>query len=66
MSHAENKGRAEGRTEREREMARNAIQMGMPMNQVSQLSGLSDKELMSLKQNAYFTQTPSSSPVRST
>jgi predicted transposase/invertase (TIGR01784 family) len=52
MSHAKNEGRAEGRaegrTEREREMARNAIQMGMPMNQVSQLTGLSDKELRSL------------------
>jgi predicted transposase/invertase (TIGR01784 family) len=46
--HGRAEGKEEGRMEEKKEMARNALQMGIPINQVSMLTGLSDEELRSL------------------
>jgi predicted transposase/invertase (TIGR01784 family) len=49
MSHARNEGRNEGRSEREREMARSMLVDGMTAVTVSKYTGLSVKEIESLK-----------------
>lgn len=49
IEESEQKGLIKGRTEREKEIARNALRKGLPVDVIAELTGLSEEEIEKLK-----------------